>query len=433
MNNRIIDTLQEIQDQYGDMVFYNQQKVKNLLNDLAPGLQKERIHIIQFLEINGYFQLKYAGHSYPLVRARLAQSYASTYAVHDSVAIWILDVFSELLGFSDFENMDDMLKEDENFVIENAPEAPPEPEPKPEPEVIKPVKKAIPLVSTPVKPPIAGPIVSGPISTRIAADMHSIAILPNGRVVAAGPDKDGQCNVHEWRDIVAVAAGPGFSVGLKVDGRVIASGLNRYGQCNVRLWHDVIKISVGARHTVGLKRDGTVVATGQNKHGECDVSRWRNIIHVSAGYMCTFGIKKDHSVLVAGAIKEVKMSGVQDIVNPYPYRALALKKNGRLAAIRQDDTLKNSISKWRGVKQISAGPDYFAGLFKDGTVRVLAYYWVPSGIELSPNDWTDITAIAAGRFHLLGVKKDGSIMAVMMHPGRDMNKGQCNVKGWSLI
>lgn len=58
------------------------------------------------------------------------------------------------------------------------------------------------------------------------------------------------------------------------------------GTCNVTNWKNIIAIAAGDGYTVGLKSDGTVVATGYNMErdcGQCDVSSWRNIIAIAAG------------------------------------------------------------------------------------------------------------------------------------------------------
>jgi alpha-tubulin suppressor-like RCC1 family protein len=240
--------------------------------------------------------------------------------------------------------------------------------------------------------------------------------------------------VFWWRDIKAVAAGPFFTVGLKRDGTVTACGRNEYGQCGVGGWRDVVQVSAGVRHTVGLRADGSVVAVGQNKNGECDVGNWRNIVSVSAGYLCTFGIKRDGRVLVRGDVRNDNLdvshlTDVADIVNPAPFRAIALKRDGTIVRVGRDNIMRRSFAKWTGITAISAGPDYFAGLLADGTVRLLAYFWEASGIECGADGWTDIAAIAAGRFHLLGVRKDGEITAVMMHPNPALDKGQCEAAG----
>ena len=52
---------------------------------------------------------------------------------------------------------------------------------------------------------------------------------------------------------------------LKKDGTVVAVGWNEDGQCNVSDWKDIVAISAGYDHTVGLKKDGTVVANSNRQ------------------------------------------------------------------------------------------------------------------------------------------------------------------------
>ena len=66
-------------------------------------------------------------------------------------------------------------------------------------------------------------------------------------------------------------------MGLKADGSVVAVGKKKEGQCDVSDWRDIVAISAGGSHTVGLKSDGTVVAVGYNNSGRCDVSDWTDI------------------------------------------------------------------------------------------------------------------------------------------------------------
>jgi alpha-tubulin suppressor-like RCC1 family protein len=54
--------------------------------------------------------------------------------------------------------------------------------------------------------------------------------------VAVGSNDAGQCNVADWREIVAVAAGSTHTLGLRVDGSVVATGSSEYRQCDVTGW-----------------------------------------------------------------------------------------------------------------------------------------------------------------------------------------------------
>jgi len=433
--------------------------------------------------MNGYFQLKYAGHSYSIVRSRLIKSYVSTYSVNETVAIWVVNIFSNLLGYSDLQNADDLYDtgdEKHEPVITELPavaaelkqpqiitQEPPLSQNSPRSEPQNQVNSILKVSDEKTKKKPKSTHVSVNDSTqpgqksqtsqtnkatqkkqngqahkqlqqRIAADTHSVAVMADGAVYATGLNDDGQCNVHGWRNMRAVAAGAFFTVGLREDGRVIACGRNEYGQCNVRGWRDIVAISAGARHTIGLKADGTLVSTGQNRNGECNIENWRNVIQISAGYLCTFGIKKDNKVLVKGNVKKANLtvshlSNVKDIVNPAPFKAIALKRDGRIQRVGKENAMGRTFGKWHDIEQISAGPDYFAGLKTDGTVVLLAYFWVDSGIECNTNDWKDIVAIAAGRFHLLGVKKDGSVISAMMHPNVAVDRGQCKVGTWKVF
>ena len=169
---------------------------------------------------------------------------------------------------------------------------------------------------------------------------HTVGLLSDGTVVATGWNRNGQCDVDSWSDIVAVAAGDshtvglrgdgtvtvtaagwnddddswtdivavaagGFhTVGLRGDGTVVATGWNDDGQCDVDSWTDIVAVAAGGHHTVGLRGDGTVVATvvatGWNDYGQCDVDGWTDIVAVAAGWLHTMGLRSDGTVVATG-------------------------------------------------------------------------------------------------------------------------------------
>lgn len=72
------------------------------------------------------------------------------------------------------------------------------------------------------------------------------------------------------------------TVGLKTDGTVVATKyignpMLDFGQCDVSDWKDIVAVAAGDMNTVGLKEDGTVVAVGYNGFGQCDVDHWKDI------------------------------------------------------------------------------------------------------------------------------------------------------------
>jgi hypothetical protein len=433
MDLRILDALIAMRDTYGDGIFYNMTTARNLLNDLAPTLRKERIQVANFLEIGGYFQLKYAEKNYPLVRKKLSRQFIETFAVDEKIAEWVLNLFSEFLGYN---------IKDDGAVYENE-----KPLPKIKPPTITERPKS-PFIGDERRPIMT---VSRPefgekkiftnqrFAQRISADFHSVAVTRDGQVKAAGSNSDGQChtNTYDWRDMVAVSAGACFTIGLRADGTVLGVGQNDFNQLNVKSWTQIKKISAGTRHTVGLREDGSLLACGQNKYGECNVSHWRNIVHVIAGQNCTFGIKKDGRVLVSGdnrngSLEVSHLEGVVDIGYAAPGRIIALLRDGTIARVGRENHMRKNFSAFKNIRQISAAPDYFAALFDNATVRLLAYFWQDSGVEAATTDWRDIVAIAAGRHHILGLKSNNTLIAEMLHPDISHNKGQLNVTRWEM-
>jgi len=488
-----------MRDTYGEDVFYNSRRAKNLMNDLCPHMPKERIQAKNFIEMNGYFVLKHAGSAYPVVRDKLVDTYKGTYRVDDQTARWIVDVFSALTGYIDLDcgkphpppapkTQEDASASGDIHMkaldaisgyrkqsagydsrVVNKPEAA-EPAPSNTPpssvdgnfaslvstrlsapqakkssgihtagspplRAVKKPSATKPVVFTELSQPEA-PVEMKYIRRHIAADYHTVAVKEDGTVIATGYNNAGQCNVWNWFDVISVATGSGFTVALRKNGTVVATGRNEFGQCNVGRWQDIVAISAGARHTLGLRADGTVLATGENRYGECNISSWMNIAAIFGGNQCTYGIKKDKRVLARGYNKNMDydtsmLSDVVCIADANPQGALALRSDGTVIKARQ--LMKGDFSRIHSLTDLIATPDCFIGLRKNGTVRVLAYYWVSSGVECATDEWMDVCEIAAGRYHVIGLRHDGTMLAAMLHTNKSLNKGQCDVGLWSGI
>ena len=57
-----------------------------------------------------------------------------------------------------------------------------------------------------------------------AAKNHTAAVLSDGTVTAVGSNDFGQCETEKWTDIVQVAVGDRFTIGLKSDGSAVSAG-----------------------------------------------------------------------------------------------------------------------------------------------------------------------------------------------------------------
>lgn len=225
---------------------------------------------------------------------------------------------------------------------------------------------------------------------------HFAGVKSDGKVVAAGRNGSGQCDVSGWENIIAVSAGINHTVGLKADGTVVATGSNKNGQCNVEGWTDIVEVATGWNHTVGLKKDGTVVATEYIEvenptvpyAGQCDVSEWKDIVAIAAGDFFTVGLKSDGTVVVAKNDSESQSSvaNLKDIVaidaTVGVKSIIGLKKDGTV--VSSNGTLLGE--KWTDIVDIDKSFEVTIGLKKDGTLVIKSEG--PSSVKVS--DWKDI-------------------------------------------
>ena len=275
--------------------------------------------------------------------------------------------------------------------------------------------------------------IAGRGETTISAGRATTAGLKNdGTVLAVGNNENGQCNILDWADIVAVSAGSSHTVGLKPDGTVVAVGSNAYGQCDISDWTDIIAVAAGGNHTVGLCLDGTVVAAGNNADGRCDVSDWTDIIAVSASASGTVGLKSDGTVIAVGSnsYSQCDVSGWTGIVavSAGDFHTVGLKSDGTVVAVGSNSWGKCDVSDWTDIAAVSAGDLHTVGLKSDGTVVAIGDNGDSYGGNYDVSDWTDIVAVSTGYDHTVGLKADGTVVTA----GRNFY-GQCEVSGWANI
>ena len=131
---------------------------------------------------------------------------------------------------------------------------------------------------------------------------HVVVVKPDGTVLATGKNADGQCNVSNWRNIVAVACDYCGTVGLTAQGTVLYTGSTFHRQNQCISWKNIKQIAISNQCIFGLKHDGTVVATTEGNNGknfstQPDVTTWRDIVELRAGDGNVLGIKKDGSIV----------------------------------------------------------------------------------------------------------------------------------------
>jgi alpha-tubulin suppressor-like RCC1 family protein len=278
-------------------------------------------------------------------------------------------------------------------------------------------------------------IASGIIS---AGSNFTIGLKSDGTVLAVGSNKEGQCDVSSWRNIVSVSAGYCHTVGLQENGKVVAVGSNKEKQCAVSSWKNIVAVSAGYSHTVGLKLDGTVVATGNNSKGQCDVSSWHDIVAISAGAFYTVGLKSDGTVVAVGSNSsgECNVSSWYDIVavSAGYSHTVGLKSNGTMVVVGSQNARQYNASSFynNDIVAISASFGQTIVLKSNGKVASVGYDSGSSIRDRNPYKkcifWEHIVAVSSGHSHAVGLKSDGTVVAV----GTDID-GQCGVANWKLF
>lgn len=264
-------------------------------------------------------------------------------------------------------------------------------------------------------------------STLSAGDMHTVALKADGTVVATGNNNQGQCNVSDWEDIVAVSAGAEHTVGLKSDGTVVATGSNSDGQCNVSDWKDIVAVSAGGSHTVGLKKDGTVVAIGRTVVKKCN--EWTDIVSISVGSNHAIGLKDDGTVIATGNndYDQCNLSDWKDIifVSAGEEYSIGLKSDGTIVIKGNKLSGINKTPNWQEIKDCAAGAHHIIGLTSYDTVVEIGSN---DNGQCNVSDWSNIVAVSARKNHTVCLKADGTVVST-----GDNTYGQCNTSEWTNI
>ena len=192
---------------------------------------------------------------------------------------------------------------------------------------------------------------------------HTIGLKADGTVIAAGNNREGQCNVYDWTDIVDIAASESHSYGLKADGTVCVAGSENYMD-EVMEWTDIAYIYANDYTCVGLKKDGTIKVVGTGWYWE-ELESWEQVISVVIGQDFIAGLLSNHTVVVAGE-EEIVMRLSQTWTDVKAIAAsdetiFAMKEDGTLVRTTYSygsDTLENFID----LKSVSAAGGYIAGL-----------------------------------------------------------------------
>jgi len=308
-----------------------------------------------------------------------------------------------------------------------------------------------------VNPYIISSLPVTPCVTAIAAGgYHTVALKPDGTVVAWGYNEQGQTtgtpstvppyiatanpvtlNGQILSGVVAIAAGDAHTVALKSNGTVVAWGNNGYGQTTVPAGlSGVVAIAAGGFHTVALKSDGTVVRWGDFPLGVGWSGGLWGIVAIAAGSMVTIALRSDGTIAWAGdqnGEPSVYLTSVTAIAAG-GWHSLVAKSDGTVVAWGNPENNEGSLiysivpDGLTGVIAVAAGYTHSLALTSNGTVVAwgLNHYGqceVPGGVTeyiggatpwirvLRSEGLSNVVAISAGQYHSVALKSDGTVVA----------------------
>lgn len=285
--------------------------------------------------------------------------------------------------------------------------------------------------------------------TIAAGVTYSMGVSKKGRVVTAGDNLNGRCDVFSWKNIISIDGFGSLTIGLKENGTVeYAGNIGENVAIDVSKWKNIIDVAAGERYIVGLERDGTVLAQGHNGDGQTDVKKWKNVADITTGWRFTVGLTKKGRLLFAGydnGQREEYLKSKSEWEDVIAIEAggagkgskckgaghtVGLRSDGTVVAVGDNKYHQCEVSKWRDIVAIAAGDWYTVGLKSNGTVLITGHN--EPGNEYIDEDiykWKNIVDVAAGFGQTLGLKKNGSVVAI----GYNTNNEREGTLSWPKI
>ncbi|RJE91336.1 hypothetical protein D3P07_04610 [Paenibacillus sp. 1011MAR3C5] len=298
------------------------------------------------------------------------------------------------------------------------------------------------------------------VTSISAGDSHVLALLSDGTVRAWGRNNIGQFGngsieslnvampVYEMYNgqhrtltkIVAVSAGPQYSLALDENGVVYSWGFNAsnelgrdpefmvsYAAEPIAGLPKIVKISAGSTHASALAEDGTVWAWGDNQMGQAGIGTSRNYVQFPVQVLASAGVPLTD-------IRDIKSKGSQTYaIQGDEGKLLAWGYNGR--GQLGDGTYTHRsypirVTKADGtpleqIRAIGSGDAYGLAIANDGALWVwgsneaaqlgLNHTSIRTRAEKlilpSGDPFDDVKMVDGGFNHTLAIKQDGSVWA----------------------
>ena len=332
------------------------------------------------------------------------------------------------------------------------------------------------------------------IRSIVAGEGFTVGLGYGGRVIAAGKDASLREAVKGWSNVVALACGSRYVLGLTADGRVLSAGTLRvenratdlhqtshsaaeyiYETPDTGNFRDVLALAAGPDHALAMTGEGTILAVGLDSDGQCTATAHFTLFRDTRQL---YGYGRYRKVSECG-LRTVWDSATEDepsvpaepTVMPFEefsahlpgarpalagrfalgmVHSLTLGEEGIITATGADDSGQCGVTSYANVVQVAAGPYHSAAILADGSMvasgrnsdgrcdyRTLNRELDAVGISMEDSrpgavqtaDPASLShvwlQVACGHEHTVALRSDGRVFAMGGSPD-----GRCDTRKW---
>jgi len=280
-----------------------------------------------------------------------------------------------------------------------------------------------------------------------AGEGCTVGLCYGGRVLTAG---EGARLTADWRRVVDVGCGHGYIAGLTSEGRVlIAAEHAPHGLREALQWRDVLSLCCGPRHLVGVTRGGQVLACGEDGDKQCasaaHFALFRDIRQLY-GYG-RYDRQLEGEILLSrtSAPVEPDTPTVRVLTHAAAKgrfavgmaHTLCLTDTNRILAEGANDCGQCDLRSGEAVSYVAAGPYRSAAILPNGHLLMTGRNSLGQSDaqklnrELETVDKTcryEWKQVACGMAHTVALRSDGRVYAIGSNPD-----GRCDTRQWREV
>ena len=299
------------------------------------------------------------------------------------------------------------------------------------------------------------------ITELFVGGYHVYGLKTDGTVVAAGDVINpyaGYVGLHapeKWEDIVSLAAGKDFVIGVDRSGKMYYAGLPRGELSGVALWQDMEQMTAVQGFAMGLDRKGMVHTWSSETQlwrmwdDRDEAANWKNIVSLEASLKLAGGIDKDGKIRLIlnpedkyGLFSQAAAMGPARQLVLHGNEALVLLRDGRVFWLGKQMEA-HPVPVLNGAVSVALGENIALGVMEDGRVQSYIFQdplWflkapgengslLPSDIAASrTEEWRNVVSVAIGGDVSYALTEEGKMLMA-----GNANYGQEAALDWENI